>query len=99
MIGFQPVVLVDSPDELVIFRDAILPFYAQGMRMQRVLGVFARSGLLRLLGPRIPMLMLPDDPRPDSRPELNLGLFNASLRLQDCVLGTLPVPWRSLKVW
>lgn len=56
------VVLVDSPDELVIFRDSIRSFYAQGMRMQRVLGVFARVGLLRLLGRRIPMLMLPDDP-------------------------------------
>src|SRR5262249_5176275 len=56
------VVLVDSPDELVVFRDAIRPFYAQGMRMQRVMGVFARLGLLRLLGRRIPMLMLPDDP-------------------------------------
>jgi pimeloyl-ACP methyl ester carboxylesterase len=56
------VVLVDSPDERVIFRDAIRPFYVQGMRMQRLLGVFARLGLLRLLGRRIPMLMLPDDP-------------------------------------
>jgi pimeloyl-ACP methyl ester carboxylesterase len=56
------VVLVDSPDELVIFRDAIRPFYAQGMCMQRVLGVCAGLGLLRLLGRRIPMLMLPDDP-------------------------------------
>lgn len=56
------VVLVDSPDELVVFRDNIRPFYAQGMRMQRVLGIFARLGLLRLLGRRIPMLMLPDDP-------------------------------------
>jgi len=56
------VMLVDSPDELVVFRDTIRPFYAQGMRMQRVLGVFARLGLLRLLGRRIPMLMLPNDP-------------------------------------
>jgi pimeloyl-ACP methyl ester carboxylesterase len=48
--------------ELVVFRHAILPFYAQGMRMQWVLGVFARVGLLRLLGRHIPMLMLPDDP-------------------------------------
>ena len=56
------IVLVDSPDELVIFRDAIRTFYAQGMRMQGVLGVLARVGLLRLLGRRIPMLMLPDDP-------------------------------------
>jgi pimeloyl-ACP methyl ester carboxylesterase len=55
-------VLVDSPDELVIFRDAIRPFYSLGMRMQGVLGFFARLGLLRLLGRRIPMLMLPDDP-------------------------------------
>jgi pimeloyl-ACP methyl ester carboxylesterase len=32
------------------------------MRMQRVLSVCAGLGLLRLLGRRIPMLMLPDDP-------------------------------------
>ncbi|HEY6928015.1 MAG TPA: alpha/beta hydrolase [Steroidobacteraceae bacterium] len=56
------IVLVDSPDELVVFRDAIRPFYTQGLRMQRILGVLARLGLLRLLGRRIPMLMLPDDP-------------------------------------
>jgi len=55
-------VLVDSPDELVIFRDALQPSYSQGLRMQRVLGVLARFGLLRLLGRRVPMLMLPDDP-------------------------------------
>src|SRR5579872_3306518 len=56
------IVLVDSPDEPVIFRSALAPFYAQGIRMQQILGVAARFGLLRLLGRHVPMLMLPDDP-------------------------------------
>ncbi len=56
------IVLVDSPDEAVIFRTALAPFYAQGVRMQQILSVVARFGLLRLLGRRVPMLMLPDDP-------------------------------------
>jgi pimeloyl-ACP methyl ester carboxylesterase len=55
-------VLVDSPDESVIFRDSIKHFYRQGVQFQGVLKVLARFGLLRLLGRRIPMLMLPDDP-------------------------------------
>jgi pimeloyl-ACP methyl ester carboxylesterase len=54
-------VLVDSPDEAVVFRESVIPFYRQGISMQRVLGIVARFGLLRLLGRRIPMLMLPDD--------------------------------------
>lgn len=54
------VVLVDSPDEPVVFRDSLRPFYAQGIRMRQVLGVVARFGLLRLLGRHVPMLMLPD---------------------------------------
>lgn len=54
-------VLVDSPDEPVVFREALAGFYAQGIRMQQILGVAARFGLLRLLGRRVPMLMLPDD--------------------------------------
>ena len=56
------VVLVDSPDEPVVFRSALAPFYAQGIRMQQILGVAARFGLMRLLGRHLPMLMLPDDP-------------------------------------
>ena len=55
-------VLVDSPDEPVVFRDSIQPYYSQGLRMQQVLGVLARVGLIRLLGRHVPMLMLPDDP-------------------------------------
>lgn len=54
-------VLVDSPDESVIFRQAVTPYYRQAVTMQRVLGALARFGLLRLLGHRIPMLMMPDD--------------------------------------
>jgi pimeloyl-ACP methyl ester carboxylesterase len=56
------IVLVDSPDEPVVFRAAIRSFYAQGIRMQQVMKTFARFGLLRLLGRHVPMLMLPDDP-------------------------------------
>jgi pimeloyl-ACP methyl ester carboxylesterase len=55
-------VLVDSPDEPVVFRSALAGFYAQGIRMQQILGIAARFGLLRLVGRRLPMLMLPDDP-------------------------------------
>lgn len=55
------IVLVDSPDEAVIFRESVIPYYRQGIVMQRVLGVAARFGLLRLLGRHVPMLMLPDD--------------------------------------
>jgi pimeloyl-ACP methyl ester carboxylesterase len=56
-------VLVDSPDESVIFRENVMPYYRQGMSMQRVLAVAARFGLLRLIGKRVPMLMLPEDER------------------------------------
>ncbi len=54
-------VLVDSPDELVVFRDSIRTFYAQGVRMQQIVRAAAGIGLLRLLGRHLPMLMLPDD--------------------------------------
>jgi pimeloyl-ACP methyl ester carboxylesterase len=54
-------VLVDSPDESVVFRDSIRTSYAQGVRMQQVVRAAARVGLLRLLGRHMPMLMLPDD--------------------------------------
>ena len=54
-------VLVDSPDETVVFRESTRVFYAQGVRMQQVLRAAARVGLLRLLGRHMPMLMLPDD--------------------------------------
>ena len=54
-------VLVDSPDESVIFRDAVMPYYRQGAAMQQILGVAAHVGLLRLIGRHLPMLMLPDD--------------------------------------
>ncbi len=56
------VVLVDSPDERVIFRDSTTASLRQGVRLQRVVRGLARIGLLRLLGRRVPMLMLPDDP-------------------------------------
>src|SRR5689334_24873130 len=55
-------VLVDSPDERVVFRENVRTFYAQGVRMQQNLAMAARFGLLRKLGRRVPMLMLPDDP-------------------------------------
>jgi pimeloyl-ACP methyl ester carboxylesterase len=55
-------VLVDSPDERVVFRQNVRKFYAQGVRMQQILAMAARFGLLRKLGRRVPMLMLPDDP-------------------------------------
>ena len=55
-------VLVDSPDELVVFRDSLQSSYLQGLRMQQVLGVLARVGVIRLLGRYVSMLMLPDDP-------------------------------------
>jgi pimeloyl-ACP methyl ester carboxylesterase len=55
------IVLVDAPDEIVIFRDAITAFYRQGARFQRFLRLLARFGVVRLLGRRVPMLMLPDD--------------------------------------
>jgi pimeloyl-ACP methyl ester carboxylesterase len=54
-------ILVDSPDESVIFRETVMPFYRQGVNMQRVLAVAARFGLLRLIGRYVPMLMLPED--------------------------------------
>jgi pimeloyl-ACP methyl ester carboxylesterase len=55
-------VLVDSPDEPVIFRESVRASFAQGVRMQGIIRMAARFGLLRLLGRYIPMLMLPDDP-------------------------------------
>jgi pimeloyl-ACP methyl ester carboxylesterase len=55
-------VLVDAPDENVIFRKSVERFYRQGQQFQGVLQWLARFGLVRLLGKRIPMLMLPDDP-------------------------------------
>jgi pimeloyl-ACP methyl ester carboxylesterase len=54
-------VLVDSPDESVMFRESVTPYYRQGISMQRVLGVLARFGVLRLMGRHVPLLMLPDD--------------------------------------
>jgi pimeloyl-ACP methyl ester carboxylesterase len=54
-------VLVDSPDELTVFRQSLQPIFAQGARMQKILGALARFGLLRLMGRSVPMLMLPDD--------------------------------------
>ena len=56
-------VLVDSPDESVIFRAAVMPYYRRGIALQRVLRAAAFFGLLRLVGRHIPMLMLPDDER------------------------------------
>lgn len=55
------IVLVDAPDELVIFRDTITDFYRQGARFQQLLRMLARFGVVRLFGRRLPMLMLPDD--------------------------------------
>lgn len=55
-------VLVDSPDELVVFRDSLRSSYSQGLGMQQVLGVLARVGLVRWVGRHVSMLMLPDDP-------------------------------------
>jgi pimeloyl-ACP methyl ester carboxylesterase len=54
-------ILVDSPDEPVVFRESMRAFYVQGVRMQRILRAAARFGLVRLLGRYVPMLMLPDD--------------------------------------
>jgi pimeloyl-ACP methyl ester carboxylesterase len=54
-------VLVDSPDEPVVFREAVRAFYSQGVTMQAIVRVAARFGVLRLLGRRVPMLMLPED--------------------------------------
>jgi pimeloyl-ACP methyl ester carboxylesterase len=54
-------VLVDSPDETTVFRHALQPVFAQGVRMQQILGVLCRFGVLRLVGRFVPMLMLPDD--------------------------------------
>jgi pimeloyl-ACP methyl ester carboxylesterase len=56
-------VLVDSPDESIVFRDNVMPYYRQGISMQRLLAVAARFGLVRLIGKHVPMLMLPDDER------------------------------------
>jgi pimeloyl-ACP methyl ester carboxylesterase len=56
-------VLVDSPDESIIFRETVMPYYRQGISMQRLLAVAARFGLVRLIGKHVPMLMLPDDER------------------------------------
>jgi hypothetical protein len=41
--------LSGSGDEPVVFRSALADFYAQGIRMQQILGVAARFGLLRLV--------------------------------------------------
>jgi len=54
-------VLVDSPDEQVVFRDSMAAYYRQGIWFQKALRVFARIGLVRLIGHRLPMLMLPED--------------------------------------
>jgi pimeloyl-ACP methyl ester carboxylesterase len=54
-------VLVDSPDEATVFRPALRPFFTQGVRMQQILGITARLGLVRLIGRHVPMLMLPED--------------------------------------
>jgi pimeloyl-ACP methyl ester carboxylesterase len=54
-------VLVDSPDEPVVFRDSMTGYYRQGIAFQRTLRVLAHIGVVRLIGRRLPMLMLPDD--------------------------------------
>ncbi len=55
------VVLVDSPDESVIFRHSTIASFRQGVWFQRLLRLLARFGAVRLFGRRVPMLMLPDD--------------------------------------
>jgi pimeloyl-ACP methyl ester carboxylesterase len=55
------VVLVDSPDEQVAFRDSITAYYGQGVTFQRALRAFTYIGLVRVMGRRLPMLMLPED--------------------------------------
>ncbi len=54
-------VLVDSPDELIIFRHSTIASFRQGVRFQQLLRLLARFGVVRLFGRRVPMLMLPDD--------------------------------------
>jgi pimeloyl-ACP methyl ester carboxylesterase len=56
------IVLVDAPNEAVMFRPAVARFYQQGLQMQKVMGVLARFGLVRAFARFMPMAMLPDDP-------------------------------------
>lgn len=54
-------VLVDAPDETVMFRDSMAAYYRQGAAFQKILRIAATFGLVRALGRSLPMLMLPDD--------------------------------------
>ena len=55
------VVLVDAPNETVLFRETSLRFYRQGVAFQKVLRSAARFGLVRVLAKRAKMLLLPED--------------------------------------
>jgi pimeloyl-ACP methyl ester carboxylesterase len=49
-------VLVDTPDESVLFRDSSLRFCRQGMHFQRALQIAARFGIVRLLARHMPLI-------------------------------------------
>ncbi len=49
-------VLVDTPDEEVMFRESSLRFCRQGMHFQRALQIAARFGIVRLLAKHMPLI-------------------------------------------
>src|SRR5690348_10176235 len=55
-------VLVDTPHESTVLQPSFLAYLRHGARMQSLVAGAARLGLVRLLGRKVPMLMLPDDP-------------------------------------
>jgi len=54
------VVLVDTPDHALMFRESSLRFLRQGLAIQKVMRFAAQVGLVRLLGKRL-NLLLPED--------------------------------------
>lgn len=87
-------VLVDTLDAPVMFREASLRFLRQGVVFQRIVLAAARVGLVRLLGPRAPVLV-PDDPAGRA---LSLRPCHTAAVLDDmrCILNASPAARQSL---
>jgi len=55
-------VLVDTPHESTVLQRSFLGYLRRGARMQSLVAMAARLGLVRLLGRHVPVLLMPDDP-------------------------------------
>ncbi|MFZ1086291.1 MAG: alpha/beta hydrolase [Terracidiphilus sp.] len=92
-------VLVDTPDESTIFQSEILAFYSKARVVNRVVGLIARFGVLRLLRNWVPLdrfglwLTRPSEYAALCDDLLSLELVPAPLRASKSAgsLGSLPV--------